>query len=66
MSVLDSYYFCLNKLRYIKISEFNRIKDQEEIRKVEKMFNNELLSDINQGIIIPMKYSHKLLVTIKE
>ena len=66
MSFLDSYYFCLNKLRYIKISEFIRIKDQEEIKEVEKMFDNESLSEINKGIIIPMKYSHKMFFTIKE
>ena len=66
MGFLDSYYFCLNKPRYIKISEFIRIKDQEEIKEVEKMFDNESLSEINKGIIIPMKYSHKILFTIKE
>ena len=66
MSVLDSYYFCLNKLRYIKISEFIRIRDLEEIKEVEKMFDNESLSEIRKGIIIPMKYSHKILFTIKE
>ena len=66
MSVLDSYYFCLNKPRYINISEFIRIKDPKEIKEVEKMFNNESLSEIYEGIIIPMKYSHKILFTIKE
>ena len=66
MSVLDSYYFCLNKSRYIKILEFIRIKDQEEIKEVEKTFNDESLSDINKGIIVPMKYSHKFSFTIKE
>ena len=66
MSVLDSYYLYLNKLRYIKISEFIRIKDQEEIKKVEKMFSNESLSDINKWIIIPMKYSYKMFFTIIE
>ena len=65
MSVLDSYYFCLNMQRYIKISEFIRIKNLEEIKEVEKMFSNELLSEINKGIIIPMKYSHKIFFTIK-
>ena len=66
MSVLDSYYFCLNKLRYINISEFIRIKDLEEIKKIEKMFSNESWSEINKGIIFPMKYSHKIYFTIKE
>ena len=66
MRVLDSYYLCLNKPRYIKVSEFIRIKDQEEIKEVEKIFNNESWSEINKGIIIPMKYSHKILFTIKE
>ena len=66
MSVLDSYYLCLNKPRYINISEFIRIKDQEEIKEAEKMFSNESLSKINKRIIIPMKYSHKILFTIKE
>ena len=41
MSVLDSYYFYLNKQGYIKISEFIRIKDPEEIKEAEKMFSNE-------------------------
>ena len=41
MSVLDSYYFSLNKSRYINISEFIRIRDLEEIKEVEKMFSNE-------------------------
>ena len=62
MSVLDSYYFCLNKPRYIKVSEFIRIKDQVEIKEAEKMFNNESLSEINKGIIIPMKYSYKIIL----
>ena len=66
MSVLDSYYLYLNKSGDIKISEFMRIKDQEEIKEAEKMFDNELLSLINKGIIIPMKYSNKILFTIKE
>ena len=66
MSVLDSYYLYLNKSRYIIISEFIRIKDPKEIKEVEKMFNNESLSEINKGIIIPMKYSHKIFFTIKE
>ena len=66
MSVLVSYYLCLNKSRYIKISEFIRIKDQEEIKEIKKMFSNESLSKINKGIIIPMKYSHKIAFTIKE
>ena len=66
MSVLDSYYFCLKKPRYIKISEFIRIKDQEEIKEVEKMFSNELWSEINKGIIIPMKSSNKINITIIE
>ena len=66
MSVLDSYYLCLNKLRFINISELIRIKDQEEIKEVEKMFNNESWSKINKGIIIPMKYSHKIYITIIE
>ena len=66
MKVLDSYYLYLNKSGYINISEFIRIKDQEEIKEVEKMFSNESLSEINKGIIIPMKYSHKILFTIKE
>ena len=66
MRALDSYYFCLNKQRYINISEFVRIKDQEEIKEVEKMFSNEALSEINKGIIIPMKYSHRIYFTIKE
>ena len=66
MSVLDSYYFCLNKSTNINISEFIRIKDQEEVKEVEKMFDNESLSKINKGIIIPMKYSHKIFFTIKE
>ena len=60
MSNLDSYYFCLNKSRYIDISEFIRIKDFEEIEEVEKMFSNESLSMINKGIIVPMKYSNKI------
>ena len=66
MSILDSYYFCLNKSRYINISKFVRIKDQEVIKEVEKMFNNESFSEINKGIIIPMKYSNKIYITIKE
>ena len=66
MIVLDSYYFCLNKSRYIDISEFIRIKDLEEIEEVEKMFSNESLSMINKGIIVPMKYSNKIFFTIKE
>ena len=66
MSLLDSYYLYLNKQRYINISEFIRIKDQEEIKEVEKMFYNKLLSEINKGIIIPMKYSNKIHITIKE
>ena len=66
MSVHDSYYFCLNKSRYINISEFIRIKDQEEIKEVEKIFNNDSLSVINKGIIIPMKYSNKINITIIE
>ena len=65
MSVLDSYYFCLNKYSYINISEFIRIKDLEEIKEAEKMFNNESLSEINKRIIIPMKYSNKISFTIK-
>ena len=60
MNILDSYYLYLNILLYIDISEFIRIKDQEEIKEVEKMFNNESLSEIDKGIIIPMKYSHKI------
>ena len=64
MSVLDSYYLYLNNSNYIKISEFIRIKDQEEIRKAEKIFKNESLSEINKGIIIPMKYSHNIPFTI--
>ena len=66
MSVLDSYYFCLNKYNYINISEFIRIKELKEIKEVEKMFDNESLSEINKGIIIPMKYSHKIFFTIIE
>ena len=66
MSVLDSYYLFLNKYRYINISEFIRIKDLEEIKVVEKMFDNESLSEINKGIIIPMKYSNKVSFTINE
>ena len=66
MSVLDSYYLYLDEPRYINISEFIRIKDLEEIKEVEKMFNNESLSEINKGIIIPMKYSNKIYITIKE
>ena len=66
MSVLDSYYFCLNKPRCIDISEFIRIKDQEEIKEVKKMYDNESLPEIDKGIIIPMKYSHKISFTIKE
>ena len=66
MSVLDFYYLYLNKLKYINISEFIRIKDQEEIKEVEKMFLNESLSEINKGIIIPMKYSNKIYITIIE
>ena len=66
MSVLDSYYFCMNKPRYINISEFIRIKDQVEIKEVEKMFSNKSLSVINKGIIIPMKYSYKMFFTIIE
>ena len=66
MSILDSYYFYLNKSININISEIIRIKDQEEIKEVEKMFNNESLSKIDKGIIIPMKYSHKIYFTIKE
>ena len=66
MSVLDSYYLYLNKSRYINISEFIRIKDQEEIKEVEKMFDNESWSEINKGIIFPMKYSHKIFFTIIE
>ena len=66
MSVLDSYYFCLNKPRYINISEFISIKDQEEIKEVKKIFSNESLSEINKGIIFPMKYSHRIYFTIKE
>ena len=66
MRALDSYYFCFNKSRYINISEFIMIKDQEEIKEVEKMFDNESLSEINKGIIIPMKYSHNIFFTIKE
>ena len=66
MSVLDSYYLYLNKPRSINISEFIRIKDQEEIKEVEKNFSNESLSDINKGITIPMKYSHRIYFTIKE
>ena len=65
MNFLDSYYLCLNKSRYINISEFIRIKDQEEIKEVEKMFSNESLSEINKGIIIPMKYSRKIWFIIK-
>ena len=65
MSILDSYYFCLNKSRHINISEFIRIKDLEEIKEFEKMLSNESLSEINKGIIIPMKYSHKIFFTIK-
>ena len=66
MTVLDSYYLYLSEPRYINISEFIRIKDQEEIKEVEKIFDNESLSKINKGIIIPMKYSHKMFFTIKE
>ena len=62
MSVLDSYYFCFNKSSKINTSEFIRIKDQEEIKEVEKMFSNESLSEINKGIIIPMKYLHKIFI----
>ena len=62
MSVLDSYYFCFNKSSKINISEFIRIKDQEEIKEVEKMFRNESWSEINKGIIIPMKYLHKIFI----
>ena len=65
MSVLDSYFFCLNKPRYINISEFIRIKNLAEIKEVEKMFSNKSWSEINKGIIIPMKYSHKIIFTIK-
>ena len=66
MSVLDSYYLHFNKSRYIKISEFIRIKDQEEIKEVEKMFDNELWSKIDKGIIFPMKYSNRIYITIIE
>ena len=66
MDILDSYYLYLNKPRFINISEFIRIKDQEEIKEVEKMFNNESLSKINKGIIIPMKYSDKVFFTMLE
>ena len=66
MKVLDSYYLNLKKPRYINISKFIRIKDQKEIKEVEKMFNNESLSKINKGIIIPMKYSNKVSFTIIE
>ena len=66
MSVLDSYYVYFNKPRYIKVSEFIRIKDQEEIKEVEKMFSNESLSKINKGIIISMKYSKTIYITIIE
>ena len=62
MSVLDSYYLYLNKSVDIKISEFIRIKDLEEIKEAEKIFNNESLSKINKGIIFPMKYSHKIIL----
>ena len=60
------FYLCLKKPRFINISEFIRIKDQEEIKEVEKIFNNESLSEIDKGIIIPMKYSHWIYFTIKE
>ena len=66
MSVLDSYYFCLNKSSKINISKFVRIKNQEEFKEVEKMFNNESWSEIDEGIIIPMKYSNGVFFTIKE
>ena len=66
MNILDSYYLCLNKSRYIKISEFIKIKDLEEINEVEKFFCKKSLSKINKGIIIPMKYSHKMFFTIKK
>ena len=66
MSVLYSYYFYLNRLRYINISEFIKIKDHKEIKEVEKMFDNESWSDINKGIIIPMKYSKSIYITIIE
>ena len=66
MSVLDSYYLYLNKSGYINISEFIRIKDQKEIKEVEKMFSDQSSSKINKGIIIPMKYSNKIYITIIE
>ena len=66
MRVIDSYYFCLNKLRHVNISEFIMIKDQEEIKEVEKMFDNESLSEINKGIITPMKYFNRIYITIIE
>ena len=33
---------------------------------VTQMFSNESLSKINKGIIVPMKYSHKIYFTIKD
>ena len=66
MNILDFSYFCMNKSRYINISEFIGIKSPQEIKEVEKMFKNESLLKINKGIIIPMKYSHKIYFTIKE
>ena len=57
---VNSYYFFFNKSNSIRISDFILIEDSEEIKEVEKIFSNEICSEVNRGVIIPLKYLNEV------